>query len=562
MSAAPGTARVAGIAPVEERPGIASAASGESHGHSYATARATTTLSALALASPVAGLAFEATLAWRFGTSPSVDAFRVAALLLTFGQQLFIFQILPHSVVPVVTEYRAAGRDTEGWHVALSLAHLLSLPSLLISLAAFLWPERIVDFLAPGLAGEGRAETALFVRWFLLAYPPMVWSGVAAGILYSYRIFWLPPAVQLANNLILVISILTLGRRIGAVSLVFGVLLSTAFGAALYASRMIPLMRLSGARFPWRPDAAHPGVRKALRLTLPLVGMVLLMQWGSVVMNRALSMLPSGSIAEFGYVWKMGSLTLLVPLSLSTVMFPRFAEARFGASREDFRAICTRALRMALFLSIPLACWFAVLRVPVVSLLFERGAFSAEAAATAARLFGLLVLASPTFAACASMEKMLYALGKTHVPMLAQFATAGLLTLFCGFAAQRAGIEGLIGLAGLLVSAMSAGILFAVLYCRYQAFRWSDIVPSTIRLAALAAASAGIARQTSLVLGRLDVPESFSAALQTLGGLAAGASIFSLASLVWRVPEAWACAHYLQWAAGATARRFLQLVRA
>lgn len=526
----------------------------------HSTARATTALSALALASPVAGLAFEVTLAWRFGTSPAVDAFRVAALLLTFGQQLFVFQILPHIVVPVFTEYRAAGRDTEGWHVALSLANLLSLPALLISLAAFLWPERVVDFLAPGLAGESQAATALFLRWFLLAYAPMVWSGVAAGILYSYRIFWLPPAVQLANNVILVLSILAFGSRLGGVSLILGVLVSYAFGLALYTSRLLPLMSQTGARFPWRIGLAHPGVKKALRLALPLVAMVLLMQWGSVVMNRALSRLPSGSLAEFGYVWKMGALVLFVPLSLSTVLFPRFAEARFGAGGDEFREICTRALRMALFISVPLACWLAVLRAPVVTLLFQRGAFSAQAAGTAARLFGLLVLASPAVAAYASMEKMLYALGKTHIPMLAQLATAALLTVSSGIVAERAGIEGLIGLAGPVVSAVTAGGFFLVLYRRYRAFRWRDIVPSSLRVLVLAGASAGLARQMSLLLERLGAPLPFSATLQTLGGLAAGACVFGVASLVWQVPEALACARYLRWAGDAVTRRFQHAV--
>src|SRR2546422_5957109 len=123
----------------------------------YATARAATTLSGLAVLSPLAGLAVEISLAWRFGASPTVDAFRIGALLLTFGQQLFVFQILPHAVVPVFAEYRARGQEKEAWHVALSLANLLAVPALLISLITFLWPEPVVQLLAPGITGEGRA---------------------------------------------------------------------------------------------------------------------------------------------------------------------------------------------------------------------------------------------------------------------------------------------------------------------------------------------------------------------------------------------------------------------
>jgi putative peptidoglycan lipid II flippase len=293
---------------------------------------------------------------------------------------------------------------------------------------------------------------------------------------------------------------------------------------------------------------------------VPLLGMVFLMQWSSVVLNRALSLLPSGSLAEFGYVWKMGALVLFVPLSLSTVLFPRFAEARFGAGGDEFREICTRALRMALFISVPLACWLAVLRAPVVTLLFERGAFSAQAAATAARLFGLLVLASPAFAACASMEKMLYALGKTHIPMLAQLASTALLTTLCGVTARQFGIEGLMMLAGVIVCYVVSAGLFLVLQRRYRAFRWREVVTSTLRVLALATASAGIVRQTSLLLERVGAPAQLSAALQTFGGLAAGACVFAVASLVWQVPEALACTRYLRWIGSVVPRRFQHAV--
>jgi len=502
----------------------------------------------------------EISLAWRFGTSPTVDAFRVGALLLIFGQQLFVFQILPHTVVPVFAEYRSLGQEKQAWHVALSLANLLAVPALLISVLAFLWPERVVAVLAPGLAGEARATACLFIRWFLLTYAPMVWSGVAAGVLYAHKVFWLPPAAQVVSNALLVVSVLTLGRTLGAICLVLGVLFSAVFGLVFYAGKLLPLMRQAGARFPWKFDTVHPGVRKSLRLALPLLGMVLLMHWTSVVLTRALSQLPSGTLAEFGYSWKMGSLVLLAPLSLATVLFPRFAETRFLPRDEEFREICTRALRMALFIAIPLSCWFYALRSPVVALLLERGAFSAEASGTVSRLFGLLLLGSPAVAAFAYMEKMLYALGNTRIPMYAQLGTAVLLTALAPITAMRFGVEGLMALSAPLLGWMLAIGIFLVLYRRHQAFVLREIAPFAVHVLMLAVASAWIARQASLMLERVSAPPLLSLALVTLGGLAAGAAVFVAACLAWQVPEAVACSQYLRWGGDAILRRVHSVV--
>jgi peptidoglycan biosynthesis protein MviN/MurJ (putative lipid II flippase) len=61
----------------------------------------TSGLVALSVLSPVAGLAVEMALAWRFGTSAVVDAYRVTVLLVVFVQQLFVTAILPFVIVPI-----------------------------------------------------------------------------------------------------------------------------------------------------------------------------------------------------------------------------------------------------------------------------------------------------------------------------------------------------------------------------------------------------------------------------------------------------------------------------
>ena len=44
-----------------------------------------------------------------------IDAFRIASLILVFGNQLFLGQLLPNVVVPLLSGYRAKGIEREGW---------------------------------------------------------------------------------------------------------------------------------------------------------------------------------------------------------------------------------------------------------------------------------------------------------------------------------------------------------------------------------------------------------------------------------------------------------------
>jgi peptidoglycan biosynthesis protein MviN/MurJ (putative lipid II flippase) len=100
-------------------------------------------------------------LAWRFGASATVDAFRIAALVVLFGQQIFVIQILPSLIIPLFTEYRAQRNEREAWLIVWSLTNLLLVPTALISAFLFVRPDAVVQLLGPGLGG-GRAEPRPF----------------------------------------------------------------------------------------------------------------------------------------------------------------------------------------------------------------------------------------------------------------------------------------------------------------------------------------------------------------------------------------------------------------
>ena len=73
---------------------------------------------------------------------------------------------------------------------------------------------------------------------------------------------------------------------------------------------------------------------------------------------------------------------------------------------------------MALFFAVPIGCALVVLREPLISVLFERGSFSAAATIKVARLFALLILLMPAGVASSYFVKALYALQEMWWPRL------------------------------------------------------------------------------------------------------------------------------------------------
>ncbi|MGB6432237.1 MAG: lipid II flippase MurJ [Candidatus Acidiferrales bacterium] len=524
----------------------------------YETARAAIALTILSLLSPVAGMAVEMALAWRYGTSSIADAYRIGSMLLLMGQQLLVLQILPHVLVPVFTDCRARRGAAEAWRVAQGIGNVFLLGAGLFGAAQFLWPKAVVWLLAGGLAGPGRAEALAFVRWIGLAYAPLVVTGVATALLYTQRIFWLPSVAQLARNLLLA-AIVVVAARATSGPLIFATIVSVAVGSALTLGRLVPLVRKDRARASFAFGLRDPDVRRGLALSIPLLGMFLAGIWSPLVINRVLSGLPTGSLAVFGYAFKLGLLISLAPLTLATVLFPRFADERSTGAPADLETLGTRGLRMGLFLAAPTAAWALALRRPIVALLLERGALGAQASAHVAQLFGLLSLSTPAVVIITHAQKMLYARQQAWLPTIVSLGGCLALTVAALWAA-RWGADGLASLYTILGWSCALALLAAL----YGRAGFADVrawLPFAFELTALGVVSGWAGAAAGALLGQATEVPRVGSGLEVSGGFCASIAVFFLGSLILRVPEATACGHFLRWQSGVLSRWMSGVVR-
>lgn len=409
----------------------------------YAATRAAAMLTVLSVLSPLSGLVMEMVLAWRYGASGLVDAFRIAALVVGLGNQLFFGYLMPHVVIPLFSEYRAKGQEQQAWRLAFSLTAILSAISL--TFICWLWfdPQALVGLLGPGLTESGREDAGLFIRCFSLAFLLMAWSGVASGILYVHRIFWLSAVAQLLPNLLVILAVVAAGSATGAGPLALGVLLGYAAMLGLFVHGLIRIsvearIALTTCFKPCSRDA----LLKALRLATPLLATIFIGQWSIIIINRALSTMPPGTLAEFGYAWKLLALISLLPAGLATVIFPAFSEAHANGNPAEFSRLVMRAFRMTLLLTLPLATALIIERIPVVSMMFGRGGMNVTALAETGQLFGILLIGAPAGALSAALGKVAFSMHDTRSAMAVALLSALAITALVPAAAEIGGAEG------------------------------------------------------------------------------------------------------------------------
>ena len=527
-------------------------------GSTYATATSVARLGVVSVFSSLSGLAVEMTLAWRFGASETVDAFRVSVLLLVLGQQMFVHAVWPNVLVPLFAEYRLRGRESDAWRVALVLATVLAMATGALSLLVFIWPEPVVQLFGPGLTGDARSTGMFLVRWFGLTLVPVVWIGFAASILYTRRMYAVRPGVQVLSNLAVGAMVAMFARSLGSSSLVAGVMIGSIVSCVVCGAMMRRLMRETGIRLHYTARVDYRGLGQVLRLAIPLAGSVVAGFWGTVAVNRALSGLAVGTLATFGYAWRMCQPASMGPAVMGAVLFPQFAQSWYGGPGEEFRTVCTAALRMGGFVAIPITCIGFFLRIPLVSLLFERGEFSAGTVADTSWLFALLLLCVPASVAADYVQKMLYATQRMWFPTGVQLVGALLLTVVGRTVADRFGAEGLAVTYVLLVW-LSLGSLVGILNRCGRAIRLAELGVFTIQVLSVAVVSAWLGSE----VGRACTAgwkDGAAGGVVAIGACLAGA-MFLTGTWLLRVPEALWSWRYLQWHGGAVVGRMQSAFR-
>lgn len=171
----------------------------------------------------------------------------------------------------------------------------------------------------------------------------------------------------------------------------------------------------------------HPGVKRVAGLMLPTVFGAAVYQL-NVALNTVLaSFLAQGSISFLYYADRLVQFPLGVfGLAVSTAALPSLSSLLAQDRRAEFVQTLQTTVNLLLFISLPATAGLIGLNLPMVDVLFGRGAFDASAVqATSAALVGY-ALGLPAFCAVRSLVSALYALEDTRAPVKAAVVSLGL----------------------------------------------------------------------------------------------------------------------------------------
>ncbi len=507
-----------------------------------------TIVAAATLISKVFGLVRQQAIAAAFAVGPVADAYNFAYVIPGFLLVLLGGINGPfHSAIVSVVAKR--DRDEIGPLVE-TISTLVTLILLLVAVGMVVFAAPIIDFVAQGLSDTEPAARAIAIRQLQIMAPMAVFAGligIGFGTLNADDQYWLPSVSPMFSSVAVIAGLGLLYVAIGSdmtqpdYFMVGGMVLagSTLLGAVMQWLVQIPALWRSGLgrlrlRFNWR----EPGVRQVFKILGPATFSSGMMQINVFTDLFFASYIP-GTAAALGYATLLVQTPLGIISNVILVPFlPIFARL---ASPEDWPELKDRirqSLMMVALTMLPLGVLIMTLALPIVQVIYERGAFDLAAAEVVTAVLVAYGLGMFVYLARDVLVRVYYALGDAQTPFRISLFNIGLNVVLDYFFIRWLGAPGLV-LATVGVNITSTIAMVVILHRKLNGLPWLDWGRSIFVLTLLSGVAGLATYGTRLGLEQVLGIEGFMNRLVQLAiASAVGLTVFGLGTLALRIPEA------------------------
>ena len=341
--------------------------------------KAAGTVSGMTLVSRVFGFFRDMVIAMAFGSSPSADAFFVAFRIPNMQRRILAEGAMTAAFIPVFTETLTKKGESVAWKLAANLFNILILVLSSASLLILIFSPAVITVFAPGFIDEpGKFE--LTVKLTRCMAPYLFFIGLAAfcmGILNTLKVFALPAAAPISQNISMILSILFISPLMDEP--IMGLAIGVVVGGALQLFIQLPAVLKKGMPFEKTLNFKQKEVFKIVRLMGPVILGIAVYELNIMIDTLIASLLPGGSISYLYYGNRLVQLPLgIFAVALGVALLPTLSGQAAKGNLKELVQTLGFSIRLILFITIPATVGLIILREPIINTLWERGEFLAS----------------------------------------------------------------------------------------------------------------------------------------------------------------------------------------
>jgi len=373
------------------------------------------------LFSRVMGFVRDIMIAAYLGTGPVAEAFLIAFSLPNLFRRFFAEGAFNMAFVPMFSK-KLEGDDGAARFAQDAFAGMAAILTVFTVIGVIFMPA-LVTLMASGFLGTERFDLAVY--YGRIAFPYILFislSALLSGVLNATGRFTAAAAAPVLLNLIFIITLTVAGYGCDCTTFAeqagLGTALAYAVPVAGVAQLAVVWIAASRAGYPLRLQMPKvtPELKRLAIIAAPaaLAGGVVQI---NLLVGRQVASFFDGAVAWLSYADRLYQLPLgVVGIAIGVVLLPDLSRRLRAGDSAGGRDAFNRASEISLALTIPAAVALLIIPLPLVSVLFERGAFTREDSTATALAVAIYGLGLPAFVLQKTLQPLFFAREDTKRP--------------------------------------------------------------------------------------------------------------------------------------------------
>jgi len=274
----------------------------------------------------------------------------------------------------------------------------------------------IVYIFAPGFKNNIIVfNTSVSVtRIMLVSLIFMSIQSVITGVLQAHKQFYEPSAMALFSNIVYIAYLVFLASKYGIIGFAF----ANVVGFLVQLLINLPKYRKLGYGYKPFINIKDPALKRLFILMIPVIISTSTAQLSLFINRFFATTIYEGAVSALDFSNKLNSLVYEVfAVAISTAIYPVLSSFAVNNNKNEFKRSLIKALNMIALIMIPAAVAMAVLRFPIISIIFKRGAFDEKAVDLTASAFLFYSPAMIAYGLRDVLNKAFYSVQDTKTPM-------------------------------------------------------------------------------------------------------------------------------------------------
>jgi putative peptidoglycan lipid II flippase len=395
----------------------------------------------------------------QFSIGRDLDIFVAAFTLPDLMFQLVAAGALSSALIPILSGLLATDDNQHAWRVVSTVTNIMVAALLVLAVIVLVAAPAIVRIITPGFTPSEVDRTVELTRVMILSPIFLALGSMATSLLNAHHRFAASAIAPIVYNLAIIGGAIFLAPTLGLMGLAIGVVL----GSLCHLLVQVPPILGLGFRHHFAIDLDDPDARRALLLMAPRAIGLGVTQITFVVAKSIASLLQPGAVGAFQLAFILLQIPIgVIGVPLGIVVLPALSrEAAVGRTAE-FAGLVSRALRLLLFVMLPISGIGIVLARQVIDLLFGSDKTDPAALALTAATLVTFLLGLTAHALIAVLARGFYAYQDTRTPVAAGIGSVVVNTTLAFALSGPLGLPG-VGLAIAIGAWLEAVVLLVIL---------------------------------------------------------------------------------------------------